>query len=121
MKKRKILFIIWAIIVLVIIVLLTVMGFILENKYEKYKLLEKDLEEVADKYAHDKLLVDEEEIIVPLSLLQELDYISEVKVNDDVCNGYIIIRSDGEFYYEAYITCQEYTTRGYDKEKIKNE
>ena len=35
MKKTKVLFVIWGVLVLIIIGLLTTMGFILRNRYEK--------------------------------------------------------------------------------------
>ena len=59
MKKTKILFAIWAIIVVIIIALLTALGFILDNRYEKYRTLEEKLETSAREYAMDNVLLNE--------------------------------------------------------------
>ena len=117
MKKTKVLFIIWAIIVLLIIGLLTALGFILESRYEKYKELEDKLVSSATQYAHSEILLEEGEFIVTTEELMELEYLDSLEVDDDTCSGYVVIVNDGSYKYESYITCKGYTTRGFDSNK----
>lgn len=119
MKKTKILFAIWAVIVVIIIALLTVMGFILDNRYEKYQALEEKLETSAREYAEDNILLSEEDgeyIVTSLELI-EAGYLDNLEVDDNVCTGYVIVQNDGVYQYEAYITCRQYTTKNYDEKK----
>lgn len=117
MKKTKILFVIWAIIVLIIIGLLTTLGFILKFKNEKYHDLEEQLVESANLYAHNELLLEEKEFVVSTDELIEKKYLESSKVSDDVCSGYVIITNDGKFHYDAYIKCSKYTTKGFIENK----
>lgn len=119
MKKTKILFIIWAILVVIIIGLLTTMGFILNHKYEEYHELEQKLVESATLYARDYAFFEEDpDIVVQTDQLIELDYLDELKTENDVCRGYVIIHYDGVYEYEPFIHCEEYATKGY-QEQIK--
>ncbi len=117
MKKTKILFIIWAIIVLILICLLTALGFILENKYEKYRVLEDKLVNSAKEYAHSEILLDEGEVTVTTEELIELEYLDSLEVDDDVCQGYVVITNNGTYEYTPYITCKDYTTRNFSENK----
>ena len=117
MKKTKLLFIIWAIIVLIIIVLLTALGFILESRYEKYKELEDKLVSSATEYAHSEILLEEGEFIVTTEELIELGYLDSLEVEDDTCSGYVVITNDGTYEYDSYITCKGYTTRNFEENK----
>ena len=93
MKKTKILFAIWAIIVVIIIALLTALGFILDNRYEKYRTLEEKLETSAREYAMDNVLLNEEdgEYIVTSEELIEAGYLDNLEVDDNVCTGYVVV------------------------------
>ena len=114
MKKTKILFVIWAIIVLIIIGLLTTLGFILENRYEKYHDLEEKLIQVANEYAYDHLFLEEgEQKYVDAQELVLFNYLDSLEVEDDVCTGYVVIDRENVYLIEAYISCDDYTTDGY--------
>ena len=117
MKKTKILFALWAILVVIIIILLTVLGFVLENRYEKYKELEDKLVESAVEYAHSEILLEEGEFIVTTEKLIELGFLDSLEVDDDSCSGYVIITNDGTYEYAPYITCKGYTTRDFKENK----
>ena len=119
LKKTKILFAIWAVIVVIIIGLLTALGFVIKNKYEKYSVLEEKLIESAKDYAYDHVFFDPEDsyVIVTSLELVELGYLDELKLEDDECSGYVIIRNEEVKEYEAYITCQAYTTDVYKRQK----
>ena len=119
MKKTKILFAIWAIIVVIIIALLTALGFILDNRYEKYRTLEEKLETSAREYAEDNVLLDEDDgeyIVTSLELIKA-GYLDNLEIDDNVCTGYVVIQNDGAYQYEAYISCKQYTTKNYEDKK----
>ena len=42
---------------------------------------------------------------------------SDVYKRQDECSGYVIIRNEEVKEYEAYITCQAYTTKDYGENK----
>lgn len=118
MKKTKILFIIWAIIVIIIVGLLTTMGFILKNRTIKYEKLESKLVESAEKYAYDKALLDEgEEMKITSEELILLKYLDSLEIDKDSCKGYVIIKNDGGYKYEPFISCHVYTTMNYEENK----
>ena len=119
MKKTKILFAIWAVIVVIIIALLTVMGFILDNRYEKYQALEEKLETSAREYAEDNILLSEEDgeyIVTSLELI-EAGYLDNLEVDDNVCTGYVIVQNNGVYQNESYNTCLQYTQKNIDQKK----
>ncbi len=117
MKRTKILFAIWGVIVVIVIGLLTTLGFILKNRYETYHVLEEKIIESAKDYAFEHVFFDPEdsEVTVTSEELIHLDYLDNLEVNDDVCSGYVVIRNEDVKEYDAYITCSVYTTKGYEK------
>ena len=58
--------------------------------------------------------LDEEEIVVDAQELIMLEYLDELVVNNDSCEGYVVINRSNSTY-DAYITCGKYTTSGYKK------
>ena len=47
--------------------------------------------------------------------LKNANLIEELKVNDDTCEGYVKVENNGVIEYKAYIKCNNYTTKDYDK------
>ena len=120
MKKTKVLFAIWAIIVVVIIVLLTVMGLILKDRAEKYGELEAEMVDSVKNYAKDNSIFDDNlnEALIEGKILIESGYLDSLEVNKDICEGYVIVRNTNNSYlYEPFIKCDKYTTDGYLEEK----
>ena len=117
MKKTKVLFAVWAVIVLVIVALLTTLGFMLKNIQEDYRVLEEKMLEGASEYAHKYALLSEsDEMVVTSDELIELGYLDSLELEDDVCVGYVVIHINDTYQYDVYITCNEYTTRGYQEQ-----
>lgn len=117
MKKTKILFAIWGVVVVIVIGLLTTLGFILKNRYETYQVLEEKIVESAKEYASHHVFFDPEdsEVVVTSEELVELGFLDNLEINDDECSGYVVIRNEDVKEYDAYITCSRYTTTGYEK------
>lgn len=119
MKNNKI-FIIWSIIVVLIVIMLTILGFTLKNKTNKYTPIEEKLEEKAKQYV-DKLFLYPENKggkikVTSIEMIEE-GTLDELKLDDDTCTGYVIITNDNVYKYDTYIKCSKYTTSGYDKNK----
>lgn len=119
MKKTKVLFALWAILVIIIMVLLTVMGFVLKNRSEKYGELESKLLDSATEFALDRVLFDSDdaEFIVTSEELIKLGYLDSLEMEEDSCSGYVVIKNNGAYQYESYITCDNYTTHNYTEKK----
>lgn len=115
MKKIKIAYIIWGIIVVIIIGLLTYLGFLYQKKLEPYKELEFNLKETAEKYVEIEFLYPEEgdtliikaEDMITKGLMKELTYKKET------CTGYVELTLNGVYNYESFIKCDNYETKGY--------
>ena len=118
MKKTTVLFIIWGILVIIIVGLLTTMGFILKSKTKKYHALEEQLIQSATNYVSDHMILNEEEVIViDAKQLIDEEYLESLDVSDDSCLGYVIVENKGSYEYSSFITCSSYTTHDYDKNK----
>lgn len=116
MKKTKVLFIIWGVLVVGIIILLTTLGFMLNSKNKNYLELEDKLLSNAKKFVDNRFLYPEEgkTTKVTSDMLIENEYLDELKFEDDTCTGYVIVSFNGVYQYKAYIKCNHYQTKGYE-------
>ncbi len=117
MKKTNTLFTIWGIIVVVILALLTFIGFKLKDNDNNYAKVEDKLKDSAEKYVDYKFLYPKEgnETKVTSKELIENEFLDELKYEDDVCEGYVIVKLDGAYKYKSYIKCKNYTTKDFNK------
>ncbi len=116
MKQMRKISIIWGTILVIIVILLTVLGFLYKDKRIPYKELEQSLVEDAKKYVDVHFLYpqDDSEVKVSYEEMKDEEYVSELKYGEDVCDGYVVVKSNGTvFEYKGYITCEQYTTKGY--------
>ena len=119
MKKSNLLFVVWGIIVIVLVGLLTTMGFMLKGKNEKYELVEKRLKEATSSYVDHNFLYPEgdEKLKILTKDLVSSGFLKqdELKVDKDVCVGYVPLYKDMVYEYDVFIKCNNYTTKGYQK------
>lgn len=117
MKKINGLFIVWGILVVALIAILTVIGFMLKKNDNTYAELEKKLVEVAEKYVDANFLYPDEGFTTKVlaSDLKKAEYLDELTINDDICDGYVIVSKEMVYKYKAYIKCNKYITKGYEK------
>lgn len=119
MKNSK-LFVVWGIIVVVIIGLLTTLGFMLKKAQNKYADVEKKLGSSASGYIEYKFLystidkngsikITSEELINNGFLTEE-----ELTKDNDKCEGYVVVTKKNVYEYKNYIKCGEYKTAGYE-------
>ncbi len=117
-KSMNRLSVIWGSILFLLVVLLTIFGFVYKNKSGDYKQLEEKLVESAKKYVDAKFLYPEENksVKITYSEMKENSFIDELKKEEDVCDGYVIVKSNGTvFQYKGFVSCPNYTTKEYEK------
>ena len=122
MDKMKKLSIIWGVIVIVLIIFLTSVGFIYKNKSQKYKDLEKELVEIVKTYTSSNFNfpVNEENNIITVDELRENGLIDKFEVEKQKCDGYVQVSFDNVTKYKAYINCDKYKTHGFEKQYLNN-
>ncbi len=115
MKNQKRLFILWGIIVVILIILLTVLGFMTTNKNKKYHELEDKLKVAAEKHSSDNFIFQEgvNNYKITSEELLETPYLDNLDIESDKCTGYVTITFDQVYEYKAYIKCNNYKTKGY--------
>jgi len=95
-----------------IFTLLTIMALNWKNKYMPYKDAEKEIRLLAQKYKDASTVPDGGK--VTLQELIDAGLISELKVKDEVCEGYVKIEKTGGVYkHIGFVKCENYTTKGY--------
>ncbi len=120
MKNYK-LFIVWGVIVIIVIGLLTTLGFMLKKTQSEYDDVEKKLVNSASGYVEYKFLystIDKNgSIKITSKELMENGFLTEEDLvkNDDKCVGYVVVSKKNVYNYKSYIKCGEYTTSGYSK------
>lgn len=119
MNRLKKMSIIWGIVAFLLFAFLTTVGFLYKNKSQKYKDLEKQLEEVTKSYTASNFNFPKngQEIVISLAELKEQDLIEKLEVEDQECDGYVVVTSKNVVEYKAYIKCEQYKTHGYKKNK----
>ncbi len=117
MKRTNTLFTIWGVMVVIILALLTYLGLKLTEIDNKYVELEKKLISNTEKYVDAKFLYPEGEDILKVTSqeLIENEYLETLEYNGDTCTGYVIVKLDNAYKYDAYIKCKNYTTEGYEE------
>lgn len=117
MKKQKVLWIIWGVIVVILIILLTTLGIMLDHKYKDYHDLEDKLKEAGMKYGNTQFIYRDGLFSYKITSdeLHEKEYLDNLDIANDTCTGYVFVELDGAYEYTAYIKCNKYTTKNYDK------
>jgi len=93
---------------------LTYFGFMVKNRMNKYSKVENKLLVSAQKYAGSTLILEKNSsVTVTSNELIENGFLDELKYEDDVCMGYVIITYKNVYKYKSFIKCNDYKTRGY--------
>lgn len=115
MNKMKVVSIIWGLFLLSMIFILTAASKKYLKKIEPYERLENVLVSTTKKYVEEKLDIEKGKTIIKTEELFDKEYLKEFKVNEDNCKGYVVIEYNNEKEYNAFIKCNEYKTKDYDK------
>lgn len=110
----------WVILIVGLVGVLTYIGFTYEKSVSEYKSLEADLVESADAYINiNKINLNiDETLIISDEKLMEASLVRSMNIESDECQGYVEIKkSINKTDYKAYISCKDYQTEGYTKQK----
>ena len=115
MKRLKIIYIIWAIFVIIILGLITLLGIEYNKKLKPYIEAEKKLVNYTQKYVELKFIYPEEgeKLKITLEDLKKEELLEDLSVNNNSCDGYVAVSKKGVYKYKAYIKCDNYKTKGY--------
>ncbi len=115
MKKMKVAYIIWTILIILLVGLLTYLGFTYKNKLKPYKDLETKISAAAKKYVELKFLYPEEGQVITIELkdMIENEVISDLSYEEESCDGYVKLSYNGIYNYNSFIKCDNYVTKGY--------
>ena len=110
--SKKIYFI-WFFLIILILGTLLYIGKIHGRNEKKYLTLEMELEEAASIYFSQSnlSLSNGESLSVDINDLYNNGYIDTISVNQDTCDGTVLIeKNDNEYSYDASIVCDNYKT-----------
>ena len=109
----------WGVILILIFVVFTAYSFKLDKKIDEYRSLENNFASKVVEYNDaNKIYPSSIEVItVTASDAIEKGIIDNLQISNDICDGYVSISNDDIVVYTPYISCKNYTTKGYDKSK----
>lgn len=99
-----------------ILVLLFCFGLVLEKKNKPYKEKEKELITISKIYTESQVWLpkNNETVRITIDELIENGLIKPIKVKDDKCNGYILVKKKQVLEYKTFLKCTKYKTIGYE-------
>ena len=117
MEKFRKFTIAWGIILVLIFILFTMYSFKLDKKIKKYHELEEYFATSVSEYSDAKKDYPQTIEVINFSLSDAIEkgIVTELKIDDDICDGYVKIANDEIVTYTPYISCKNYTTKGYEK------
>lgn len=118
LKQMKKISIIWGIIIFIMFASLITLSLMYKQKIKKYDELSLTLETNARKYITNKSLYPLQGgyIKVILDQLDDEGIKTELKIGKEYCDGYVIVKYDGEVIsYKPYLKCLKYTSKNYNK------
>lgn len=117
MKQLKIIAIAWGLLLLVIFSVLTYFALQWKNKTYPYLAFEDELVSKTKSYfesAH-QYPNKGDKVVIKFDELKENSVVNTFSVNDDECDGYVVVKNKGVIEYKAYIKCNNYTTKDFEK------
>ena len=117
MKQLKTISIVWGICIFALFALLTFFAIQWKNNIQPYNKLEESLVTATKKYYEQKYSYPAkgQSTYIDYKELKDNNMIDSLKKDDDECNGYVRVTMNSVVEYEAYIKCNKYTTKDYDK------
>lgn len=113
--RSNVWFVVWGLLVLVLIGLLTTLGFMLKKHNSNYIDLEYKLVASAEDYVSNISFTNREVLKITKEELLENNFIDNLEYKNDVCDGYVLVNFQEKITYKAYILCNNYKTRDYEK------
>ena len=111
LKKMKVISIIWGMFLVTLFIIVTIFAFKFKSNSKKY------LASKAREYVEDNNLYPskDETIKVSKSDLVDNDYIEELVVDNDSCEGFVIVSFKESYEYKVYLKCGKYKSAKYEK------
>lgn len=119
MKKTHIA--LWLIIMIIMVVSLTLIGYLLNKKNGAYYDLESKIESSAKAYlAQYPEKHPEGILILTAPELIESKFLNNFKIEEERCNGYVTVKKVSISYsYTPYIKCEKYQTKKLNEDLLK--
>ena len=119
MKELKKISIIWGLLLLLIFGLLTFFALKWKTKTTPYFKLEEELVSKTKSYyeINHAYPTNGNHVNITYQELKDNNMIGELKTENDECDGYVKVENKGVIDYKAFIKCNNYTTKDYDKYK----
>ncbi len=117
LRRMKIISIIWGMFLVTLFIVITAFAFKFKNNSKKYLELGEYFSSKTQEYVEDNNLYpsNEETIKVTKSDLVDNEYIEELAVDNDICEGFVIVINKKNYEYKAYLKCDKYKSAKYDK------
>lgn len=120
-KKIRLVTYVWASVLLIVIFIIVFATS--NNKYlEKYVAIENDMNNATLNFVKDYELYPstENKLKLDLNVLIDYNYISDIDVNDNKCEGFTVVSYDDledDYKIDSFINCKKYTTKYYSDYK----
>lgn len=117
LKRMKIISIIWGMFLVTLFIIVTIFAFKFKNTSKKYLELGEYFSSKAQEYVEDNNLYPskDETIKVNKSDLIDNEYIEELEIDEDKCEGFVIVTNKKNYEYKAYLKCNKYKSAKYEK------
>jgi len=117
LKRFRAFAITWGVILVAIFCLFTIFSINVSKRLNEYHSLENYFAEKVSEYNSENNIYPETIEVLSVNLEDAIakGIISELRVNDDTCDGYVNISNDFVVTYTPYIKCKNYVTEGYDE------
>ena len=117
MKQLKTISVVWGLLILVVFTCLTIFALKWKKDIYPYTLLEDKLVTATKKFYEQNYSYPAKgsSIYITYDELKENEMIDELKKDDDTCTGLVKVTMNNVVEYKAYIKCDKYTTKDYDK------
>lgn len=117
LKRMKVISIIWGMFLVTLFIIVTIFAFKFKSNSKKYLGLGEEFSSKAKEYVEDNNLYPEksDNLKITKSDLIENGYLEELEINDDVCDGFVIVSYKDNYEYKAYLKCNKYISAKYEK------
>lgn len=117
LRRMKIISIIWGMFLVTLFIVITAFALKFKNNSKKYLELANEFSKKAQKYVEDNNLYPEKDSILKISRndLINNNYLEKLEIDDDKCDGFVIVNNKEIYEYKAYLKCDKYISAKYEK------
>lgn len=117
LKRMKIISIIWGMFLVTLFIIVTIFAVKFKSNSKKYLELGEFFSSKAKEYVEDNNFYPEKDKILKISKSDLIDneYLEELEVDEDICEGFVIVSNEENYEYKAYLKCDKYISAKYEK------